>query len=213
MKNERQNNKKTRRQLTDLKEERLLASSYADPRFFASKTEKSEETRSRVRRLTKHEKLDLLIPSYVDPAHRRSHTDKKLGFDLHGVVDTNPETFRMIFASLIKDGWEIHIITGAPWSKERETLEKLRLPFTHFFSIVDYHVSIGTKIAWDEAGNAHIDEYKWDQTKGLYCKKHGIRMHADDSDIYGYFFTTPYVRYYSKDSARVRKLHIVSRTP
>ncbi len=174
---------------------------------------KNDSGRKPSNRHSKREKIDLLVPSYVHPAYRKSRKRKKLGFDLHGVVDTKPEIFRLIFRSLIRDGWEIHIITGAPWSKERETLKKLRLPFTHFFSIVDYHVSIRTRIGWDEQGNAHIHEYKWDRTKGQYCKKHGIMMHTDDSDIYGYFFRTPYMRYYSKDTARIRKLHIVSHTP
>ena len=147
-------------------------------------------------------------PQYVHPKHQGKNGKKKMSFDLHGVLDANSDFFRMVLQDLIRQGWEIHIVTGGRWAQERSTLKKLRIPYTHFFSIVDYHVTIGTKIKWDEKGNAHIDPYVWDRTKGLYCREHGIIMHFDDSDSYGYFFKTPYVRYFSKDSSRDKKVHI-----
>lgn len=147
-------------------------------------------------------------PGYVRPQYRNSHRKKKIGFDLHGVVDAKVTFFRCIMRDLILQGWEVHILTGAPWSKERKTLHELRIPFTHFFSIVDHHQAIGTKIKWDRKGNAHFDDYLWNQTKAIYCKAHGITVHFDDSDIYGFFFQTPYVRYYSKDSIRDKKRHL-----
>lgn len=133
---------------------------------------------------------------------------RKIGFDLHGVIDTNAAFFRALLGDLIRQGWEIHILTGATWEKERETLRKLRIPFTHFFSITDHHVAIGTEVEWDAANNPHMDDYLWSKTKGVYCEVHGITMHFDDSDIYGMFFRTPYVRYYSRDSHRIRKMHL-----
>lgn len=152
-------------------------------------------------------------PHYIDPEflrRKKNNKDepKKVSFDVHGVIDANSDFFRILLADLIKQGWEVHIITGAQWSREKENLQKLQIPFTHFFSIVDHHVEIGTRIRWDEHGNAHIDEWKWDRTKGRYCARHNIDMHFDDSDIYAYFFKTPYTRYLAKNSARVKKMHI-----
>jgi hypothetical protein len=150
----------------------------------------------------------LLCPHFVRPGYREARIRKKLGFDLHGVLDAQPHVFRVLMRDLIRQGWEIHIITGAPWSKEYRKLRKMRLPFTHFFSIVDYHVSIGTRISWDKKGNAHLENYLWDRTKALYCAKYQVSMHFDDSDIYGMFFKTPYVRYFSRSSPRIKKTHL-----
>ena len=147
-------------------------------------------------------------PSYTHPRHRRARKPKRIGFDLHGVIDTHYAFFRKFLRDLIRQGWEVHIITGAQWSKERKKLRRLGIPFTHFFSIVDHHQSIGTKLRWDKKGNAHLDPSLWDRTKALYCREQKIGMHFDDSDIYGLFFKTPYVRYFSKSSPRVKKIHI-----
>lgn len=148
-----------------------------------------------------------LKAQYIHPRYRNSKKRKKIGFDLHGVVDSNSVFFRSLMGDLIKQGWEVHIITGASWAKERTTLKKLKIPFTHFFSIVDHHTTIGTGVIWDDKGDPHLDPSHWDRTKGIYCDQHGIHMHFDDSDIYGLYFKTPYVRYFSKDSERIRKLH------
>jgi hypothetical protein len=150
-------------------------------------------------------------PQFVHPAYRRSHGKRKLGFDLHGVIDAKSDSFRILFRDLIRQGWEIHILTGATWTKERKTLKRLKIPFTHFFSIIDYHSEIGTPIVWDKKGNPHMDDYLWSRTKGEYCKIHKITMHFDDSDTYGFFFQTPYVRFFSKDTTRVQKMHITAK--
>ncbi len=148
-------------------------------------------------------------PQFVQPRYRKSEQKgRKIGFDLHGVIDTNADFFRLLLRDLIRQGWEIHILTGATWKREEKTLRKLRIPFTHFFSITDHHVEIGTDVQWDDDGNPHMNDYLWSKTKAVYCEVHGITMHFDDSDIYGMFFKTPYVRYHSKDSARIRKVHL-----
>ena len=148
-----------------------------------------------------------LQAQYIRPGYANSKIKKKLGFDLHGVLDAKSKSFSVLLKDLIRQGWEIHIITGGTWKKERHTLRRLGIPFTHFFSIVDHHVAQGTGITWDKKGNAHLDPSIWDRTKGLYCEAHHISMHFDDSDIYGLFFKTPYVRYFSKDTDREAKLH------
>ena len=148
-------------------------------------------------------------PQFIREGYRRSRRSKKLGFDLHGVVDTKSEFFRIFLRDLIRQGWEIHIVTGGTWARESRTLKRLRIPFTHFFSIADHHLKLGTNVKWDKKGNPHLDPSLWDRTKSLYCEAHGIIMHFDDSDIYGLYFKTPYVRYFSKDSLNTRKLHNV----
>lgn len=154
--------------------------------------------------------IDCPLPTYVHPKWRnRRRSTVRFGFDLHGVVDTNPVGFRKMMAALIASGCEVHIITGATWERERPTLKRLRIPFTHFFSITNHHMVIGTKVVWADADNPHIDRHLWDETKAIYCKVHRMTMHFDDSDIYGLYFQTPYIRFFAKDSERILKMHLV----
>ena len=132
----------------------------------------------------------------------------KLGLDLHGVVDARPEFFKALAQMFIDNGHEVHLITGAVLKDELSKIKELGIPYTHFFSITDHHMSMGTNITWDEKGEPHLDTYLWDKTKAEYCKKHDIDLHIDDSDIYSYFFKTPYSRFFSKDSHRIKKTHI-----
>jgi hypothetical protein len=153
------------------------------------------------------------LPGRIRRGYQHSRRKNKIGFDLHGVVETKAPAFRALMQALIYQGWEVHIITGAAWKHCQPTLKRLRIPFTHFFSITDHHVAIGTEVEWSDPDNPHIDEHLWDKTKAIYCKVHAITMHFDDSDIYGLFFQTPYIRYFSKDSERVQKMHIAGCEP
>ncbi len=131
----------------------------------------------------------------------------KIGLDLHGVVDARPRFFATLTQLLVKQGHEVHIISGGLKKNEKAQLKKLGVAYTHFFSISDHHNSLGTPIRWDKNGNPHLDAYVWDKTKGEYCAKHGIDLHFDDSDLYAYFFKTPYARFLSKDTRRIKKIH------
>lgn len=132
----------------------------------------------------------------------------KIGLDLHGVIDTNSSFYIELTALLVKNGHEVHIITGKKASLVMPELAEKDITYTHIFSITDYHESIGTPIKWDEHGNPHMDSYTWDKTKAQYCLENKIDLHLDDSDVYGYFFKTPYARIYSKDTERVKKTKI-----
>jgi len=132
----------------------------------------------------------------------------KIGLDIHGVVDSNIDFFKVLSKLLVDNGHEVHIITGAKIEKELPFLKKNKISYTHLFSITDCHVEKGTKIMWDEKNDPHLDTYLWDKAKAEYCKKHNIDIHFDDSDIYNYFFKTPYARYFSKDTKRNKKVRL-----
>jgi len=127
----------------------------------------------------------------------------KIGIDLHGVVTDRPEFFKEFTKMLVDNGHEVHIITG-PFLGERlyAEIKKYDLSYTHLFSIASYHQEIGTPMTFDAKGNPFLNEYLWDKTKGEYCLKHNIDLHFDDSDAYGYFFKTPFARFYSKDKRK-----------
>lgn len=132
----------------------------------------------------------------------------KIGLDIHGVLDSRPEFFSVLTKLLVDNGHEVHIITGAKTETELENMKKHNISYTHVFSITDHHVVKKTPVTWDEKGEPHMDTYLWDKTKAEYCKEHDIDMHFDDSDIYHYFFKTPYARFYSKDSERNNKRYL-----
>jgi hypothetical protein len=131
----------------------------------------------------------------------------KFGFDMHGVIDSNPKLFSALTQALKGAGHEIHILTGPEVSTElMEQLYQWGIEWTHFFSIVGYHKELGTEMRIDEHGHAHMHPYHWDRTKGDYCKRMKIDVHFDDSDKYDIFFSTPYARFYNKDTARAKKM-------
>lgn len=117
----------------------------------------------------------------------------KIGLDIHGVVNKYPEFFKVLSHALVNAGHEVHIITGISETKEViDELSKYGLKWTHFFSITDHHLKIGTKIEYDGQNRPHMDNEIWDQTKGWYCNENKIDMHFDDSNSYHDHFETPY---------------------
>jgi hypothetical protein len=143
-----------------------------------------------------------------NPLMEKKEKKIKIGFDMHGVIDTKPEFFRTLIKLLVDNGHEVHIITGAKSVQEKNTLKELGIPFTHVFSITEHYEKLGTPISWDEKGEPHLNAYLWDKAKAAYCKEHDIDLHLDDSDIYHYFFKTPYARFFAKDSHRTKKTHL-----
>lgn len=119
----------------------------------------------------------------------------KIGLDIHGVIDTEPELFSKLSNGCIKKGWQVHIITGQEDTKIlRDTLKEYGIAYSHIFSIISYHKKLGTVITHDEKGNPWMDEDIWNRTKGGYCLKKGIDIHIDDSYTYGKYFETTYIK-------------------
>ena len=119
----------------------------------------------------------------------------KLGLDYHGVITANPAFFAGMTQALVKEGWEIHVLTGSKVSEEFiGQLKEWGVSYTHLFSITDFHESLGHRVEWTHKG-PWIREDLWNQTKAKYCEQYGIGLHLDDSDVYGKFFKTPYARF------------------
>lgn len=120
----------------------------------------------------------------------------KFGFDIHGVLDTKPRFYSLLTKRLVSLGHEVHIITGAHRTDSLiGELDSYGIEWTHFFSIADYHVSIGTSIEYSDTNNPWMSSDKWDRTKADYCKLNKIDLHIDDSEVYGKYFTsTVYVQ-------------------
>jgi len=119
---------------------------------------------------------------------------KKIGIDIHGVITDSPEFWKSCAQIYLDRGSEVHIITGAEFKKVKDILKDF--PYTHFFSISEYHKDRGIEVTYNEKGDPHMDDEIWNKTKAIYCKENNIDIHIDDSDIYGKYFTgrTQYIK-------------------
>jgi len=124
----------------------------------------------------------------------------KLGLDIHGVVDAMPEFFSFLTDSFIKNGGEVHIITGGRWDSEFEKqLNDFGVKWTHKFSVYDYlkesDAEVIGKVQFpDGTIQKKFKNEDWDSVKSQYCKENGIDLHIDDTLIYNNFFSTPFAR-------------------
>lgn len=117
--------------------------------------------------------------------NENSHTFK-IGLDIHGVIDTYPEYFATLSRRIkfleeqnknVK--FEVHIITGQEREHTEPIVRNFGIYYTHFFSVVDYHKEIGTKMWMDEKKTWWMDEKDWLRTKGDYIHRNNIDIHFD----------------------------------
>lgn len=139
--------------------------------------------------------ISILI-SIIEMIPKLKATNKKLkiGLDIHGICDANPEFFSELSRLFVNAGHDVHIITGRRVSDGAlKEIKDLGLSYTHFFSISDYHVEKGTKVWEDDEGNPWLEGELWDRTKGDYCAKNQIDFHIDDTARYGDYFKTTFM--------------------
>ncbi len=123
----------------------------------------------------------------------------KLGLDIHGVLDANPEDFVTIAKEVRDNGGEVHVITG---SSHDTDLDKYLLDLSGGEVFWDKLVSIQDELI-DAIEPSGINEYGrpfwpdeiWDRVKGDYCTAHGIDLHFDDTERYLEYFSTPVILY------------------
>jgi len=125
----------------------------------------------------------------------------KLGLDFHGVIDDLSDEFKILAESLIKNGQEVHIITGGSWKEVKPLIDKIGIKYTHYFSIRDYHDNLGTSTNGfhKKYGFPLIDNDIWNRTKGDYCRENNISLHIDDTIQYDEYYTTPFARLWTKN--------------
>ena len=108
----------------------------------------------------------------------------KVGIDFHGVIDTFPEMFKQLAYALVKDGAEVHVVTGQQKDEAIEnTLLQAGIRYTHYFSIVDHLIERGVPVEWVD-GQPYANKDLWDSAKAEYCKAQGIDFMIDDSPVY-----------------------------
>lgn len=130
----------------------------------------------------------------------------KLSLDLHGVINDLPEVFKSITKSLIKDNWEVHIITGSITQKAYSELTDLGLTqgihFTHVVGLPDYCLMKGITVTGvnEKYGNVEFSGEDWFKMKSIYCAENQIDIHMDDQMEYGNSFkNTAFARLFTKN--------------
>ena len=135
--------------------------------------------------------------------NEKGESKMKLGLDIHGVVDAMPEFFSFLTDSFIKNGGEVHIITGGRWDIEFEKqLNNFGIKWTHKFSVDDHLKEIDSeqlgKIQFpDGTRQRKFKDEEWDSVKSDYCRENEITLHIDDTLAYNQYFTTPFARLWS----------------
>jgi len=153
-----------------------------------------------------------MISKFSEMVNESATSKMKLGIDVHGVIDAMPEFFSFLTDSFVKNGGEVHIITGGSWTDELESeIKSYGVKFTHVFSVYDFLVKSDSvvmgKIEFPDGTiqNKFRNE-DWDVVKANYCKDNGITLHLDDTMAYNEFFSTPFSRLWSH-SGQSKKPH------
>jgi len=124
----------------------------------------------------------------------------KLGLDIHGTLDDDPEFFLDIVMKLKRPN-QVHIVSGSPFTPEivkqlksynNDCDEKW---WDYYFSVVDYLLALNVPYKIDEKGHYWFDDKEWTKTKGIYCAYHKIDLMVDDMQEYGEHFSTDFINY------------------
>lgn len=118
----------------------------------------------------------------------------KVGIDFHGVINTSPDFFREFSAVALARRIEVHVISGGPRDSVQKYLAEHRIPYTSLWCIYDHYNEKGEVTSFED-GTFHIKDELWNAAKAEYCRKKGICIHIDDSQIYELHFSTPYCLY------------------
>jgi hypothetical protein len=132
-----------------------------------------------------------------------------VGIDVHGVADLYPKLFESMSRNLMMNGHTVSIITGQEWDKVEPLVSKCRISYSHYFSIVDYHLAQGTKMSKDKKGTWWMEQDIWLRSKGLYMKRAKVDVHFDDSPEYALYIpsTTTFILVPKKNFTKVFSLY------
>ena len=153
-----------------------------------------------------------MINKFSEMINENSSSKIKLGIDVHGVIDAMPEFFAFLTDAFVKNGGEVHIITGGSWTEEMESeIKSYGIKYTHVFSVYDFLVKSDSVVTGeiefpDGTIQSKFRDEDWDIIKSDYCRDNGITLHLDDTLSYNEFFTTPFARFWSH-SGQKKKPH------
>jgi len=113
----------------------------------------------------------------------------KIGVDLHGVIDSNPELFKRILSTLTLSGKVgVYIVSGPPKVDIIAELEELGfeedLHYKEVYSIVDFLKESGVVMWQNEKGRWWSNDEDWMASKARICDKLHLDAMIDDKEMY-----------------------------
>lgn len=134
----------------------------------------------------------ILTSNKINKAIYKPKRQLKIGLDIHGCIDYDPEFFSELSRTLIALGHEVHITTGSfITDKIKEELRGYGMEWTHLWSISDYYKNKpGIELWLDEKGRPWVDDELWNMAKGDYAKSQNLDLCIDDTEVYKKYFST-----------------------
>ena len=112
----------------------------------------------------------------------------KIGFDVHGVLDTFLVFKQMMDTFIADPNYEVHVITGLSRADADKDIGHLvDFDKVKYMSIVDRLTDQGVPFEWIN-GMPYADANLWNREKAIYCEEQGIAIMFDDSPVYGEYF-------------------------
>lgn len=115
-----------------------------------------------------------------------------LGIDLHGVIDSDIESFKSMLECQPNIGDKLYIISGPPKVDiERELNEYGLYRDIHFdevFSVVDFLKETNVKMWLDKNGRWWASEEDWWSSKAKICEKYNVDTMIDNEKKYQQYF-------------------------
>jgi len=119
----------------------------------------------------------------------------KIGIDLHGTLDKDPEGFKKYIKKMTKDGHKVYILTGSSCKDAVKEIEKLKIKFNKIkiISTTDYLIKEGYDWEYDRWNRPSFANSIWWGAKAEIAKKIGLDLHIDDRQEYSEYFETPFI--------------------
>ena len=112
----------------------------------------------------------------------------KVGIDLHGVIDSNIDLFKMLLENFYYLNVEVHIISGPPVVDIKQELNeyglKEDLHYKFIYSVVDYLKSKNIPMWLGKEGTWWAGDEYWWGAKAEICYYKNIDIMLDDSKRY-----------------------------
>lgn len=111
---------------------------------------------------------------------------KKIAFDIHGTIDSNPKGFKLWMQGMIHLGYKVCIISGPPPFQIRKDLLKFGIlgdiHYHTIYSVVEWLHQQNVPMHMDSNGNWWASDEDWWNSKGYMCTEFGI-TDIIDNDI------------------------------
>ena len=131
----------------------------------------------------------------------------KIGIDLHGVIDSDPDLFKRLLTFMYLKDREVYIVSGPPKSEITTELEGLGfeevLHYKEVYSIVDFLKESGVEMWQDENRRWWSNNKDWLESKAKICDKLSLEYMLDDKEMYRPAFDNVKTKFvlYTKDKA------------